>query len=162
MSAEQATSSQVCEDEDNVSVGTIYESIDNLVLQFDDAIRNMGENIKPGAKNSKSTKKKERSIFRQHSFLSSRKSSKSNLWSEKRAEFEKGERYSGFLLKRSTGGSWKKKWCVLKGCIFGYYKYVQQCVWHTYSYIRAQLIMTRHSSFISLFPIECGYSYVST
>ena len=121
---EEIISTQLCEDEDNVSVGTIYESIDNLVLQFDDAIRSMGENIKPGTKDPKSTKKKDRSIFRQHSFLSSRsKSSKSKLWSEKRAEFEKGERYSGFMLKKSTGGSWKKKWCVLKGCIFGYYKY---------------------------------------
>lgn len=118
---EEAVPAQVCED-DNVSVGTIYESIDNLVLQFDDAIRSMGENLKPEAK---PAKKKDRSIFRQHSFLSSRtKSSKSNLWSEKRSEFEKGERYSGFMLKKNSGGSWKKKWCVLKGCIFGYYKYV--------------------------------------
>ena len=109
------------EDEDNTSVGTIYESIDNLVLQFDDAIRNMGENIKSGAKSS--VKKKEKSIFRQ---LSSRtKSSKSgNIFSEKRAEFEKGERYSGFMFKKANSGSWKRKWCVLKGCVFGYYKYV--------------------------------------
>ena len=113
-------------DEDNVSVGTIYESIDNLVLQFDDAIRNMGEDIKASTSiPAKSMKKKERSIFRQHSFLSSHtRSSKSNLWSEKRSEFEKGERYSGFMLKKNDSGSWKKKWCVLKGCVFGYYKYV--------------------------------------
>lgn len=118
-------SAHVCEDEDNISVGTIYESIDNLVLQFDDAIRNMGENIKSGTKSSAKAKKKDRSIFRQHSFLSLRsKNSKSNIWSEKRAEFEKGERYSGFMLKKSNSGSWKKKWCVLKGCVFGYYKYV--------------------------------------
>ncbi len=98
------------------------------MLQFDDAIRNMGENIKPGPKNPKTDKKKDRSIFRQHSFLSSRsKGSKSKLWFEKRGEFEKGERYSGFMFKKSTGGSWKKKWCVLKGCIFGYYKYDVHC-----------------------------------
>lgn len=109
----------MCDDEDNVSVGTIYESIDNLVLQFDDAIRNMGENI------STVNKKKDRSLFRQHSFLSSRnRNSKSNLFSEKRAEFEMGERYSSFMLKNNNSGSWKKKWCVLKGCVFGYYKYV--------------------------------------
>lgn len=80
-------------EEDNISVGTIYESIDNLVLQFDDAIRNMGKNIKPATKASvKPSKKKDHSIFRQHSFLSSRsKGNKSHLWSEKRAEFEKGE-----------------------------------------------------------------------
>lgn len=113
-------------DEDNVSVGTIYESIDNLVLQFDDAIRNMGENIKAGTNIPvKSRKKKERSIFHQNSFLSSHaKKSKSNLWSEKISEFEKGERYSSFMLKKTNSGSWKKKWCVLKGCVFGYYKYV--------------------------------------
>lgn len=110
-------------DEDNTSVGTIYESIDNLVLQFDDAIRNIGQDIQPGSKSNKSAKKKDRSIFRQHSFLS-RKGSKSKLWSEKRTEFERGERYSGFMMKKNSGGSWKKKWCVLKGCIFGYYKYV--------------------------------------
>lgn len=93
------------------------------MLRFDDAIRNMGEDIKAGASIPvKSLKKKERSIFRQ---LSSRtRSSKSNLWSEKRSEFEKGERYSSFMLKKNDSGSWKKKWCVLKGCVFGYYKYV--------------------------------------
>lgn len=112
------------DDEDNISVGTIYESIDNLVLQFDDAIRNMGENIKSSS--SKPYKKKDRSLFRQHSFLSfnRNKNSKTNLWSEKRVELEKGERYSGFMSKKSNSGSWKKKWCVLKGCVFGYYKYV--------------------------------------
>ena len=78
--------------------------------------------MKPGSKSSSKAKKKDKSIFRQHSFLSLRKSSKSNIWSEKRAEFEKGERYSGFMLKKSNSGSWKKKWCVLKGCVFGYYK----------------------------------------
>ena len=82
--------------------------------------------MKPSASNPiKPLKKKDRSIFRQHSFLSSRnRNSKPNLWSEKRAEFEKGERFSSFMLKKNNSGSWKKKWCVLKGCVFGYYKYV--------------------------------------
>lgn len=94
------------------------------MLQFDDAIRNMGETMKSSSSNPmKPFKKKDRSIFRQHSFISSRnRSSKVNLLSEKRAEFEKGERYSSFMFKKKNSGSWKKKWCVLKGCVFGYYK----------------------------------------
>ena len=121
---EQVSSTSVArsaDDEDNDSVGTIYESIDNLVLQFDDAIRQIGENMKSDTDSTKQQKKKDRSLFRQHSFLS-RKSTKSKLLSEKQAELEKGERYSGVMLKKNNSGSWKKKWCVLKGCIFGYYK----------------------------------------
>lgn len=75
-----------------------------------------------GDSSTKKQKKKDRSIFRQHSFLSSRRSSKSKLLSEKKAELEKGERYSGYMLKKNNSGSWKRKWCVLKGCVFGYYK----------------------------------------
>ena len=79
----------------------------------------IGQSMKSGGKK---RKKKDRSLFRQHSFLSSRKSSKAKLISEKKAELEKGERYCGHLFKRSSNGSWKKKWCVLKGSIFGYHK----------------------------------------
>ena len=116
------------EDDDNASGGTIYESIDNLVLQFEDTIREtaqamgqIGQNMKSGGKK---RKKKDRSLFRQTSFLSSlgKSNSKSKLISEKKAELEKGERFSGYLYKKNSNGSWKKKWCMLKGAIFGYYK----------------------------------------
>ena len=97
------------------------------MLQFDETMREtaqamgqIGQNMKSGGKK---RKKKDRSLFRQTSFLSSRsKGSKSKLISEKKAELEKGERFSGYLFKKSSSGSWKKKWCVLKGSIFGYYK----------------------------------------
>ncbi len=49
---------------------------------------------------------------------------KSKALSQKKAELERGQRFSGYMHKRSSNGSWKKKWCVLKGCVFGYYKYV--------------------------------------
>ena len=108
-------------DEDSGSVGTIYESIDNLVSQFDVALRQIGENMRAGSPQSL-TKKKEQSLLRQHSFLSSRSKSKTKLLTEKKAELEKGERYSGYLWKKTNTGSWKKRWCVLKGCMFCYYK----------------------------------------
>ncbi len=115
-SIQSTPASNTCEEDDNISVGTIYESIDNLVLQFDDAFRQI---VKSGG--TESTKRPERSLFQQ---LSSRgKGNKSKLF-DRKADLERGERYSGFMLKKSNSGSWKKKWCVLKGCIFGYYKYV--------------------------------------
>ena len=98
------------------------------MLQFEDTIREtaqamgqIGQNMKSGGKK---RKKKDRSLFRQTSFLSSlgKGSSKSKLISEKKAELEKGERFSGYLYKKISNGSWKKKWCVLKGAIFVYYK----------------------------------------
>jgi len=108
-------------DEDSGSVGTIYESIDNLVSQFDVALRQIGENMRAGS-GQHLTKTKDQSIFKQHSFLSSRSKSKTKLLTEKKAELEKGDRYSGYLLKKTNTGSWKKRWCVLKGCVFCYYK----------------------------------------
>ena len=109
--------------DDSGSVGTIYESIDNLVSQFDDAIRQIGENMRSGNAQGLSKKKKDHSLFRQHSFLLPRpKSTKSKLLTDKKAELEKGERYSGYMMRKTNTGSWKKRWCVLKGCVFGYYK----------------------------------------
>ena len=112
-------------DEDTASVGTIYESIDNLVLQFDNAIRQIGEDtyLRCSDTDPLSKKKKPHAFSKQHSFLLSRsKPSKSKLLTEKKAELERGERYSGYMMKRGNTGSWKKRWCVLKGCVFGYYK----------------------------------------
>ena len=40
---------------------------------------------------------------------------------ERKAKLEIGDRYDGYLYKRS-GSSWKKKWCQLKGCVFSYSK----------------------------------------
>ena len=83
------------------------------------AMGQVGENMKSRRRH----KKKERSLTRQHSFFSSKsKSHKAKLVSQKKAELEKGEHYSGYLYKRSSGGTWKKKWCCLKGCILSYYK----------------------------------------
>ena len=118
------------DDDDNASEGTIYESIDNLVSQFDDAMRataaamgQIGQNMKSGGKK---RKKKHSLITRQHSFLSRKTSSgqKSNFLTDKKSELERGNRFSGHLFKRTSTGSWKKRWCTLKGCVFGYYKYV--------------------------------------
>ena len=107
-------------DADTGSVGTIYESIDNLVLQFDNALRQIGENM---GRDGKPSGKKEHSLTKQSSFsLSRNKSTKSKLLTEKKAELEKGERFSGYMMKKSNNGTWKKRWCVLKGCVFGYYK----------------------------------------
>ena len=117
------------DDDDNASGGTIYESIDNLVQQFDETIREtaqamgqIGQSMKSGGKK---RKKKDRSLFRQTSFLASlgkSSGSKSKLFLEKKAELEKGERFAGYLFKKNSNGSWKKKWCVLKGAVFTYYK----------------------------------------
>lgn len=87
-------------------MGTIYESIDNLVLQCDDAIRQIGNMQSANVKKSAHL----------------HKSSKANLLSLKKTELEKGDSYSGYMFKKSGSGSWKKRWCVLKGCVFGYYK----------------------------------------
>ena len=113
------------EDDGNASEGTIYESIENLVQQVDATMRataqamgQVGQNMKGGKKR----KKKERLLIRQTSFFSKIKSQKNKLFSQTKAELEKGERYATYLYKKSSNGSWKKKWCVLKGSIFGYYK----------------------------------------
>ena len=84
------------------------------------AMGQIGQHMKGGKKR----KKKERSLIRQTSFFGKNKGQKSKLLTQKKAELEKGERYSGYLYKRNSSGSWKKKWCVLKGCIFSYYKWV--------------------------------------
>lgn len=111
------------DDDDNASEGTIYESIDNLVLQFDatmrateQAIGQVGQNMKGGRR------RKKKELSRQGSFFSKHKGQKLKLLQEKKAELERGERFSGYLLKKSSSGGWKKKWCQLKGCIFSYYK----------------------------------------
>ena len=87
------------------------------------AMGQIGQHMKGGKKR----KKKERSLIRQTSFFGKNKGQKSKLLTQKKAELEKGERYSGYLYKRTSSGSWKKKWCVLKGCIFSYYKWVYTC-----------------------------------
>ncbi len=115
------------DDDDNGSVGTIYESIDNLVSQFDDAMRataaamgQIGQNMKSGGKK---RKKKHNVLSRQTSFLTRGKTgSKSNFLSDKKSELERGDKYTGYLFKKTSSGSWKKRWCTLKGCVFGYYK----------------------------------------
>ena len=113
------------DEEDNVSVGTIYENIDNLVSQFDttmqatvQAMGQLGQQLKSNKKH----KKKERPLLRQPSFFKSSKSSKSKLSSQRKNELEKGEKFSGFLFKKSSSGSWKKKWCILRGAVLSYYK----------------------------------------
>ena len=106
-------------------MGTIYENIDNLVMQFDStmqatvqAMGQVGQQLKSGKKR----KKKERSLLRQPSFFKGSKGHKSKLSLQKKTELEKGEKYSGYLFKKSTSGSWKKKWCVLRGAVLSYYK----------------------------------------
>lgn len=113
------------EEDDNASVGTIYENVDNLVMQFDSTIQAtvqaMGQ-VGHHLKSSKKHKKKDRSLLRQASFFKGSKSHKSKLTSKQKSELEKGETYSGYLSKRSSSGSWKKKWCVIKGAVLSYYK----------------------------------------
>ena len=82
------------------------------------AMGQIGQNMKAGRKR----KKKERSLIRQPSFFGKSKGHKLKLLSKQKAELEKGKKYCGYLAKRNSSGSWKKKWCVLKGCIFTYYK----------------------------------------
>ena len=80
----------------------------------------VGQNMKGG----KRRKRKDR-VIRQPSFLTGKnKSHKAKLLSEQKAELEKGEKYCDYMYKKGSSGGWKKKWCVLKGCIFSYYKYV--------------------------------------
>ena len=116
---------KVEENNDNDSVGTIYENIDNLVMQFDSTmqatVQAMGQ-VGQHLKSSKKRKKKERTLLRQPSFFKGIKSHKSKLPAQKKAELEKGTKYSGYLYKKSTSGSWKKKWCVLRGAVLSYYK----------------------------------------
>ncbi len=116
------------DDDDNGSECTIYESIDNLVSQFDDAMRataaamgQIGQSMKSGGKK---RKKKHNLLSRQTSFLTwgAKSTHKPNFLSEKKSELERGDRYSGYLFKKTSSGSWKKRWCTLKGCVFGYYK----------------------------------------
>lgn len=129
--------------DDNASEGTIYESIDNLVLQFDETIRataeamgQIGQNISGGKKR----KKRDRSLMRQHSFFSAKhKGSKSKLLAEKKAELAKGESYSGYLLKKGRNSSWKRKWCTLKGCIFSYQKSAGDSEAHEYIALDADI-----------------------
>ena len=118
---------QVGEEDDNASVGTIYENIDNLVMQFDSTmqatVQAMGQ-VGQQLKSHKKHKKKDRSLLRQASFFKGSKSHKSNLSPKQKSELEKGETYSGYLSKRSSSGSWKKKWCVLRGAVLSYYRYM--------------------------------------
>ena len=66
----------------------------------------------------KKTKKKKKEFFGG----SIGKTSGMKIMEEKRAQLEHGEQYRGFLHKRTSGGSWKKKYCVLKGSLFCYSK----------------------------------------
>ena len=115
------------EDDDTASVCTIYENIDNLVLQFDSTmqatVQAMGQ-FGQQLGNSKKQKKKDRSLLRQASFFKGGKGSKSRLSAKQKSELERGETFSGHLHKRSSTGSWKKKWCVLKGAVLSYSKLV--------------------------------------
>ena len=95
------------------------------MLQFDAAMRataqamgQVGQSMKSGKK-----RRKERVLMRRPSFPSSRpRGRRARLIEEHKPKLEEGERHSGYLFKRNTSGSWKKKWCQLKGCIFSYYK----------------------------------------
>ena len=116
---------QEAEDEDNASVGTIYENIDNLVMQFDSTmqatVQAMGQ-VGQQLKSNKKHKKKDRSLLRQASFFKGSKSHRTSISPSQMCELEKGECYSGYLFKRSSSGSWKKRWCVLKGAVLSYSK----------------------------------------
>ena len=117
--------------EDSLSDVTIYEELDNFIQQFDETMRQtaqtmgqVGQNMKGGSGGGggggggKKKKKKEKSLLRQASFFSSRKKSKG-----KAEDLEGGElAFSGVLYKKNSNGSWKRKWCTLKGCIFSYFK----------------------------------------
>ncbi len=81
------------------------------------AMGQIGQNMKSGGK------KRKKKLTRQTSFLTRTKSgSKSNFLTDKKSELERGDRYTGYLFKKTSSGSWKKRWCTLKGCVFGYYK----------------------------------------
>lgn len=84
------------------------------------ALGQVGQQLKSNKKH----KKKDRSLLRQASFIKGSKSHKSKLSLKQRTELEKGEVFSGHLFKRSGSGSWKKKWCVLRGAVFSYSKSV--------------------------------------
>ena len=113
------------QDDDTASVGTIYENIDNLVMQFDSTmqatVQAMGQ-VGQQLKSNKKHKKKDRSLLRQTSFFKGSKSHKSKLSAQQKSVLERGEKHLGYLSKRSSSGSWKKKWCVLKGAVLSYYK----------------------------------------
>ena len=108
-------------------MGTIYENIDNLVLQFDSTlqatVQAMGQ-VGQHLGNSKKPKKKDRSLLRQTSFFKGGKGHKARLSTAQKNELERGEYFAGHLYKRSSNGSWKKKWCVLKGAVLSYSKLV--------------------------------------
>ena len=103
-------------DEDHFSDETIYEDIDELVQQFDLTMKSTMQAMQQMSP--KKTKKKKREFFGG----SIGKSSGMKIMEEKRTQLEYGEQHRGYLHKRSGGGSWKKKYCVLKGCIFSYSK----------------------------------------
>ena len=94
-------------------------------MQFDSTmqatVQAMGQ-VGQQLKSSKKHKKKDRSLLRQASFLKGGKGHKSKLSIKQKSELEKGECHSGYLYKRSSTGSWKKKWCVLRGAVLSYSK----------------------------------------
>ena len=140
------------EEEDNASIGTIYENVDNLVMQFDSTmqatVQAMGQ-VGQQLKSSKKHKKKERSLLRQTSFFKGSKSQKSKLSSKQKSELEKGESHSGYLYKRSASGSWKKKWCVLKGAVLSYSKLV-------ILYYTCTLYMYMYNIYMYLYTCTCN------
>ena len=104
-------------DEDHFSDGTIYEDIDELVQQFDLTMKATVQAMQQMSPK-KVKKKKKREFFGG----SIGKSSGMKIMEEKRTQLESGEQHKGYLHKRSGGGSWKKRFCVLKGSIFSYSK----------------------------------------
>ena len=141
------------EEEDNASIGTIYENVDNLVMQFDSTmqatVQAMGQ-VGQQLKSNKKHKKKERSLLRQTSFFKGSKSQKSKLTSKQKSELEKGESHSGYLYKKSASGSWKKKWCVLKGAVLSYSKLDMYMYMYLSEGGNIVLIVSSHSARIAL------------
>ena len=85
--------------------------------------------------NSKKQKKRDRSLLRQTSFFKGGKGHRARLSTKQKSELERGVYFAGHLYKRSSSGSWKKKWCVLKGAVLSYSKLVNSisvyCVFAT-------------------------------
>ena len=103
------------------------------MLQFDSTlqatVQAMGQ-VGQHLGNSKKQKKKDRSLLRQASFFKGGKGNKARLSTAQKNELERGEHFTGHLYKRSSSGSWKKKWCVLKGAVLSYSKYVLLRMWY--------------------------------
>ena len=115
-------------------------------MQFDSTmqatVQAMGQ-VGQQLKSNKKHKKKERSLLRQTSFFKGSKSQKSKLTPKQKSELEKGETHSGYLYKRSASGSWKKKWCVLKGAVLSYSK-LEMYMYTMYTYLNLCMCIILH------------------